>query len=69
MAGGEDLWVTLVIRNEALNPGTQLMNPTSFVKVTLISPSSLNMNTAEDVVEGGLLMKNLSWTRKELKNC
>ena len=61
MTGGEDLWLTLKIRNEALNPGTQLVHPTSLVKVTLVSPPSLYMYTAVAVIEGGLVINHLGW--------
>ena len=66
LTGGEDLWMTLKVRNHPLNPNAQLVHPAALVKVTLISPPCLYMHSAIAVVEGFIM--HLGWTRGEIKN-
>ena len=67
MAGGEDLWLTLKIGNETLNPAAQLVHPTNLVKVALINPFCLYMKAAVAVVEGVLSITYLGSSGGEIK--
>jgi hypothetical protein len=50
LTGGEDLWLALKLRNEALNPGTQLVHPTSLANMTDILLAPGHLRAAEAVV-------------------
>ena len=46
MTGSEDLWLTLEVRNESLNPGTQLVHPTSLAKMAKVILAPGHLRTA-----------------------
>ena len=68
MTVGEDLWLTLKIGNETLNPAAQLVHPTNLVNVPLISPFCLYMKAAVAVVEGSLFITYLGCSGGEIKH-
>ena len=51
MTGSEDLWLTLEVRNESLNPGTQLVHPTSLAKMAKVILAPGHLRIAEAVVD------------------
>jgi hypothetical protein len=51
LTGGEDLWLTLKIGNEALNPSAQLMHSTPLAKVAKVILAPGYLHTAEALVD------------------